>query len=90
MQQNIDVIDVSIDAKKVVYENAIKREALPWNIHLADFKGWESELIHTLKIQKIPSIIIVDENRKVLVLDPDIKQLRNVLSNIKINEQLSN
>lgn len=90
LQLNIDVVDFCLDTKQDIHQLVLKRENLPWEAHLADYKGWESEVVNLLKIQKIPTLIIIDERRKVIVVDPELKQLRNVLSNIKVNEQLPN
>lgn len=89
-QLNIDFIDFCIDTRQDLHQIVLKRENLPWPIHLADYKGWESEVIGVLKTRKIPALIIIDQHRRVLVLDPDIKQIRNTLLNIRVNEQLSN
>jgi thiol-disulfide isomerase/thioredoxin len=86
----IDVVDVSIDTKTDLHRIAVKRESLPWEQHLIDYKGWESSVLNALGITKIPTLIIVDKNKKVIVIDPDINQLRNTLSNIKLNTSLSN
>jgi thiol-disulfide isomerase/thioredoxin len=90
LQLNIDFIDFCMDTRQDLHQIVLKRENLPWPIHLADYKGWESEMISTLRIRKIPTLIVIDQNRKVLVLDPDVKQIRNILLNIRVNEQLSN
>lgn len=90
LQLNIDVIDFCIDTKQDLHQLVLKRENFPWPVHLADYKGWESEIINLLRIQKVPTLIILDQNRKVIVADPDIKQLRNTLLNITVNEQLPN
>lgn len=90
LQQNIDVIDFCLDTKPDLHQVALKRENYPWAVHLADYKGWESELITRLGIVRIPTLFILDEQRRILVLDPDIKQLRNILSNIRVDQQLSN
>lgn len=90
LQLNIDVIDFCIDTKQDLHQLVLKRENFPWPVHLADYKGWESEIINQLKIQKVPTLLILDENRRIIVADPDIKQLRSTLSNIKVNAQLPN
>ncbi len=90
LQLNIDVIDFCMDTKQDLHQLALKRENFPWPVHLADYKGWESEVINLLKIQKVPTLLIVDETRKIIVIDPDMKQLRSTLSNIKVNAQLPN
>jgi hypothetical protein len=89
-QMYIDVVDISIDTKADLHRIAVKRESLPWEQHLIDYKGWESSVLNALGITKIPTLIIVDKNKKVIVIDPDINQLRNTLSNIKLNTSLSN
>lgn len=86
----IDVVDISIDTKPDLHRITVKREAWPWEQHLVDYKGWESSVLSALGITKIPTLIIVDKNKKVIVIDPDINQLRNTLSNIKVNASLSN
>jgi hypothetical protein len=90
LQQNVDVVDFCLDTKPDLHSIVMKRENYPWQVHLADYKGWESELVNKLGIQRIPALVIIDEQRRVLVIDPDIKQVRNVLSNMKVNQQLSN
>ena len=90
LQLNIDVIDFCIDTKQDLHQLFLKRENFPWPVHLADYKGWESEIINLLKVQKVPTLLILDENRKIIVADPELKQLRSTLSNIKVNEQLPN
>lgn len=90
IQMHIDVVDISIDTKPDLHRITVKRENWPWEQHLVDFKGWESSVLSALGITKIPTLIIVDKNKKVIVLDPDINQLRNTLSNIKQNTTLSN
>lgn len=90
LQLNIDFVDFCIDTRQDLHQIVLKRENLPWTMHLADYKGWESEVISALRIRKVPTLMIIDHNRKVLVLDPDIKQIRNTLLNIRVNEQLSN
>jgi hypothetical protein len=89
-QQNIDVLDFCADMDKKLHVINLKRNNLPWSGHLADYKGWESPLINQLHITKIPTLIILDEKRKVIVIDPETKQLRSILSNIKLNNRLSN
>lgn len=87
---NIDVIDMSIDMDEKLLALNLKRENLPWNTHLADYKGWESVVLNQLKISKVPTLLILNEQRKVMVADPEPKQLRSILSNLKMNNQLSN
>jgi Thioredoxin-like len=89
-QQNIDVIDFCADVDKELHVINLKRSNLPWPIHLADYKGWESPVMNQLRITKTPTLMILDEKRKVIVIDPDPKQLRSILSNIKLNTLLSN
>jgi hypothetical protein len=86
----IDVVDISIDIKSDIHRITVKREDWPWEQHLVDYKGWESSVLNALGINKIPTLIIVDKNKEVIVVDPDINQLRNILSNIKLNTTLSN
>ena len=87
---NLEVIDMSIDTDEKLLALNLKREDLPWSGHLADYKGWESIVLNQLKITKVPTLLILNEQRKVIVADPEPKQLRSILSNLKMNNQLSN
>jgi thiol-disulfide isomerase/thioredoxin len=89
-QINIDVIDFCIDANKELYLASLKRENLPWPIHFNDYKGWESDLMNMLNIRKIPTMLIVNVKRQIIIIDVETKQLRNVLSNLILNLPLSN
>lgn len=89
-QQQFHVIDFSIDTNKDLYTVFFAQHKVFWQTHLIDFNGWESDVTTVLKLQKIPTIFIVDTNRKVLAVDVDIKQLKSTLSNIITNKGLSN
>jgi len=89
-QENIQFVDFALDTEQEILAAAIKRFELPWPNHLGDFKGWESELVHHIQLKKIPALYIIAPNRKILVKDPDLKTLKNILSNIKLNQALSN
>lgn len=89
-EKNMDFLDISLDLNADIHNLTIKRENLPWLAHLADYKGWESELVTQLKLVKLPTVLFINQNRTIFIVDPDVKQLRNIFSNIKQNMSLSN
>lgn len=89
-QLNIQFIDVSLDQDSEMLHAALKRENLPWPTHLVENKGWESDLIHQLNLNKIPTLVVIDSSRKIILCDPDPKLIKNYLSNIVVNQGLSN
>ena len=87
---NIDVVDFSIDQRAEIHRITLKRENWNWPTHLITDKSWESEVISTLGITKIPTVFIVDKYRKILVVDPDVKQMRSILAPFRAPFPLSN
>jgi hypothetical protein len=87
---NLDVVDFSIDQRPEIHRVTLKRENWYWATHLITNKSWESEVISTLRITKIPTVFIVDKHRKILVVDPDVKQMRSILAPFRAPFPLSN
>lgn len=89
-QQRFQIIDFSIDTNNELFRIFLTQQKLVWQTHLIDYKSWESDLCTVLKLQKIPTLLIIDTNRKVIAVDVDIKQLKTTLSNLIAVKGLSN
>lgn len=87
---NIDVVDIAMDLRENMYQVTLKREEWPWNTHLLANKGWETDLILTLKVNRIPTVFLVDKHRKILAIDPEVKQIRSLLTPFRSLTGLSN
>ncbi|NOQ27378.1 MAG: redoxin domain-containing protein [Bacteroidales bacterium] len=54
------VLGVSLDFKKVAWENAIKADQLDWPYHIGDLKGWKNSVAQSYSIRSIPSSYLID------------------------------
>jgi thioredoxin-related protein len=64
------IIGISADEKEKDWLNAIKRDQINW-ISLADLKGRNNDLFLKYKITGIPFSVLLDENRKVIIVNPE-------------------
>jgi len=87
---NVDVIDFSIDQRKENYNITVKREGWPWDTHLNEWSGWESDVINTLQLRNIPVVFLVDVHRKILQINPEVNQIRSMLAPYRTLQSLSN
>jgi peroxiredoxin len=58
--KKFNIVAISIDQKAETYKTAIARENLPDNYLICDFKGWNSPIIDTFKIEHIPANFLLD------------------------------
>ncbi len=87
---NVEVIDISIDQRKDLYDLTLYREKWQWETHLYEKFGWESDVINLLKLKQVPTFFLLDENRVVLSINPDVTQIRSLLSKYRVVQNLPN
>ncbi|UOB16678.1 TlpA disulfide reductase family protein [Abyssalbus ytuae] len=59
--QNFEIVGVSLDESKKSWENAVKKDGLPW-IHVSDLKGWKNEVALSYGITAVPQNFLLDPN----------------------------
>jgi len=76
------IYSVSLDTKKENWLDAIRHDALAWDSHVSDLKGWYSDAVPMYQISSIPSNylvngngIIIDKNLRAEALENKIKSL---------------
>ncbi|MDB4835378.1 TlpA family protein disulfide reductase [Cyclobacteriaceae bacterium] len=79
-KEGVKIFSVSIDKKEKSWQSAIKSNKLTWETHICDFKG----LIHSKPakdyfIFEVPTIFVLDENGKVLAINPTQDELNKRL-----------
>ena len=67
--RGLEIYQVSLDRSKVLWENAIKTDELPW-INVSDLRYTESIAARTYNVKRIPSNFII--NRKGEVVGKDL------------------
>ena len=78
--KKFNVVEISIDQKPETYKIAIARENVPWNYLICDFKGWDSPLIDSFKIENIPANFLLDPNGKIIAKNIFNDEVENELS----------
>lgn len=73
------VISVSLDDKKDKWLDAIKKDGMTW-IHLSDLRGWKSGIVKTYNIDGVPTILVLDENNRILAKNLRGEKLRAFVS----------
>lgn len=75
-QQGLEIISISLDEEKQNWLEAIQKDKLTW-INVSDLKGWENQLSEKYKVSGIPFSILLDENRRVILVNPNLIVLNN-------------
>jgi len=77
--QNIEIIALSLDSDKSVYDAKVKN--LPW-VNDSELKGWYSSYAETYNVQATPTYFILDSANKIIA-KPD--HAADVISYLKLN-----
>ena len=63
--KGLAIVSVSLDERKVPWVQAIKKDGMQWT-HVSSLKGWKCEVVKQYNIDAVPSIIVLDENNRIL------------------------
>lgn len=63
--KNFEVVGVSLDQGKAPWEEAVKKDGLPW-IHVSDLKGWQNEVAVKYGINSVPQNLLIDPTGKII------------------------
>jgi thiol-disulfide isomerase/thioredoxin len=64
-----DIISISLDSKKELWEKSVSSSALLWSNQFWDKDAWESKTVKTLNIKSIPRNYLIDEKGKIYAKD---------------------
>ncbi|MFR7822383.1 MAG: TlpA family protein disulfide reductase [Odoribacter splanchnicus] len=73
--KGLAIISVSLDERKAPWMQAIKKDSMPWT-HVSSLKGWKCDVVKQYKIDAVPSIIVLDENNRILARNIRAEKLR--------------
>jgi peroxiredoxin len=76
------VFSVSLDNSKDKWLEAIKKDALEWDTHVSDLKGWQSEGARKYGVTGIPATYLIDKNGVIIAKNLRGAQLEQKLSEI--------
>ena len=73
-----EVVAISIDKTKAEYDAALKKGQYPW-INYSELKGWDCSIAYDYGIRATPTMILLDENRKIISKPRNPAMLRELL-----------
>ncbi len=60
--KGFEIYSISLDTRKIDWENAIAQDSLIWNNHVNDYLGWTTNLKKVFKFNKTPTTFLIDED----------------------------
>ncbi|MEE1111959.1 MAG: thioredoxin-like domain-containing protein [Bacteroidales bacterium] len=73
-KKGFEIVSVSLDQDKALWEKAIKEDKLSWT-QVCDFKKWESSPAQTYMIKEVPSNVLIDREGKILAFNLSTEEL---------------
>lgn len=67
--EKFTVFSVSLDAKKEMWEKAVKDDRLEWPYHVSDLKGWRNTAARLYGIQSIPANFLIDGDGIIIAIN---------------------
>ena len=79
--KGFEIFGVSIDDEKQAWRKAIQADGISWKQVNAP-GGWEAPIALEWKLEQIPASFLVDQQGKVIAVDPKKEDLENHLKNL--------
>ena len=79
-QNGLEIVSISLDEDRKKWLEAIKQDQLEW-INVSDLKGITNTIALKYKINGIPFSVLLDENRKIILVNPSSYQLIDFFKN---------
>ena len=78
-RQKLEIVGLSVDSENQLsnWKAAIRKHNLPW-INLSD--PAYSISFYTFSIESYPTQILIDKNRKIIKINPDISEIKKILT----------
>jgi thiol-disulfide isomerase/thioredoxin len=78
----LEIVSISLDEDRQKWLDAVKQDMIEW-INVCDLKGSESPIARKYNITGIPFSLLLDENRKVILIDPSTYQIIDFFSSLR-------
>lgn len=75
----LEIISVSLDSKKERWEEAIKKDGLPW-IHVSDLLGWENAAAKLYGVRGVPFVLVLDKDNRIIATGLRGTELENCVA----------
>ena len=80
-ERKLLVVDASIDVNAADWKKAIEQDTLNWASY-NDNLGWESRIVKTCKITKIPVFILLSGSKRVMYITSSLSDMDKELNNV--------
>lgn len=80
-EAGLEIVSISLDEDRQKWLDAIQQDKLEW-INISDLKGDKDALALKYNITGIPFSVLLDENRKVILVDPSASQIIEFFKNL--------
>ncbi len=81
-KQGLEIVGISMDTNKTLWEGAIKRVGLPWR-HVSSLKGMNRcPVAKMYQVVAIPKLYIIDKDGKIIDKDLRGKELKNKMDEL--------
>jgi peroxiredoxin len=79
--KGFEIFGVSIDDEKKAWKKAIAADGISWK-QVNEKGGWDASVAVQWKLAQIPTSFLIDQQGKVIALDPTKQQIENHLKSI--------
>lgn len=79
--KGFDVLGVSLDDKKNLWEKAIEKDGLTWT-HVSDLKGWKNEVALLYGVKLVPTNYLIGPDGKIVAKNLREEELQSKLKSI--------
>lgn len=80
-EKGFDVLGVSLDDKKNLWEKAIEKDGLTWT-HVSDLKGWKNEVAVLYGVKLVPTNYLIGPDGKIVAKNLREEELQSKLKEI--------
>ncbi len=79
--KGFDVLGISLDDKKKLWEKAIEKDGLTWT-HVSDLKGWKNDVAVLYGVKLVPTNYLIDPDGKIIAKNLREAELQSKLKEI--------
>ncbi len=76
--RGFDIVGISLDHSKEDLYNAVAQDKITW-FNYTELKGWKSVPAGKYKIEKIPTVILIDSAGKIISYDTPKKRVKQII-----------
>ncbi|NLZ72864.1 MAG: AhpC/TSA family protein [Bacteroidales bacterium] len=80
-QKKLSLVSFSLDLDSVSWKNAIREDSLVWD-QACDLRAWSSEFVKLFSIYKIPTLILINPQSKIIDREIDVNDLTEQLDSL--------